>query len=60
MAAQDIAAVQKIIQPIGLAPTKAKNVVNMSKVLMQEPINQPAVLVSQYYMHLVWSIKSEQ
>lgn len=32
MAAQDIAVVQRIIQPIGLAPTKAKNLVNMSKV----------------------------
>jgi endonuclease III len=32
MAAQDIPVVQKIIQPIGLAPTKAKNLVNMAKV----------------------------
>jgi endonuclease III len=32
MAALEIAVVQRIIQPIGLAPTKAKNLVNMSKV----------------------------
>lgn len=32
MAALDIPIVQKIIQPIGLAPTKAKNLVNMAKV----------------------------
>jgi endonuclease-3 len=32
MASQEVARVQKIIQPIGLAPTKAKNLVNMSKV----------------------------
>jgi hypothetical protein len=32
MAAQEVATVQKIIQPIGLAPTKAKNLVNMSQV----------------------------
>lgn len=42
MAAQDIAVVQKIIQPIGLAPTKAKNLVNMAKVtrLEQLPLAQ--------------------
>jgi endonuclease III len=33
MSSQDSSTVQRIIQPIGLAPTKAKNVVNMSKVL---------------------------
>lgn len=32
MAAQEVAAVQTIIQPIGLAPTKAKNLVSMSQV----------------------------
>ena len=32
MAAMDVADIQAIIQPIGLAPTKAKNLSNMSKV----------------------------
>jgi hypothetical protein len=32
MAAMEVAAIQAIIQPIGLAPTKAKNLSNMSKV----------------------------
>lgn len=49
---------QKIIQPIGLAPTKAKNVVNMSKVLTQEIINQVAVLGSQYHMYYMQLVDS--
>jgi endonuclease III len=32
MAAMEVAEIQAIIQPIGLAPTKAKNLSNMSKV----------------------------
>eukprot|EP00878_Enallax_costatus_P017691 GHUV01018587.1.p1 GENE.GHUV01018587.1~~GHUV01018587.1.p1 ORF type:complete len:242 (+),score=54.90 GHUV01018587.1:214-939(+) len=35
MAAMEVSAIQQIIQPIGLAPTKAKNLSNMSKLLLE-------------------------
>jgi hypothetical protein len=38
MAAMQVADIQAIIQPIGLAPTKAKNLSNMSKVGSSLPL----------------------
>eukprot|EP00882_Tetradesmus_deserticola_P003581 GHRQ01003791.1.p1 GENE.GHRQ01003791.1~~GHRQ01003791.1.p1 ORF type:complete len:225 (+),score=47.53 GHRQ01003791.1:393-1067(+) len=45
MAAMDVADIQAIIQPIGLAPTKARNLSHMSKV-RPPPFTAPALLWS--------------